>query len=287
MKLRISLRHLAIGCGVLAIVIAMVAALGQSFQIQAAASTQLLADSTVQAISQARQIGRLSEAQNLNVTFTLRPRNQPALEQLVRDIATPHSAHFHRYLTPTNFALAFGPNANQVRQVEQFAQQSGLSLVRVQSGGMFITVNGTAQQLEQAFHIQLGTYRDANGNTFFANDRAASLPASIVPAVAALTGLDNRALRQGNTKGPRSLPRDRMQPKDNSASSCPATTGTFGLTPPQLQTAYDFPSTANGSGSRMGLVEFDGYVPADVSAYTPASHLPSMFPLPSSRAWSI
>ncbi len=209
--------------------------------------------------------GKLPQDGALSLTLTLQPRNKAALERFVRDVATPHSKQFHQFLAPQNFASVFGPDPATVRATVSYLQGAGLHVTAVQSGGMFINVTGTVRQVEGALHTTMQTYRDAKGRTFFANAAGVTLPASIAPHVIGVTGLDNLATHHRMTTAPKASTKKLVQRPHT--AGCPASTGQNTLVPSQLATAYNFPTTLNGAGQSVALIEFDGYLLSDIGAY--------------------
>lgn len=266
MQQRLNLRRIVVWGSAGAVLVAVVAALAQALLTRAAPMGMMLPNSLAPQVQGAMRGSALATDRPLTITFTLRSRNQGALEQFVRDVATPHSRHYHAYLTPAQFALAFGPDPAEVQRVQGWAQSQGLRVTQVRSGGIFISASGSVAQMQQAFGVQIAQYRDASGASFYANDRALRLPAAIAPGITSVTGLDNAAFRHHKAVGPRALPPHPGAPRPRD-TTCPATTGTFGLTPPQLQTAYGFPTNLNGANQRIALVEFDGYQLSDIAVY--------------------
>ena len=228
-----------------------------------------LPHTVVAAISSAQQTGDMPAQTKMSVTFALRSRDQAGLQNFARDVSTPRTAVYHHHLTSAQFALTFGPDPATLNRLEAFVQNAGLHVDRSWSGGMYVQVSGTTQAIENALHTHIGMFRSAQGQAFFANTGAITLPQVIAPAVAGVTGLDNVAKQHKHTTPPRPVPHTPQNgPK---TTSCPPTTGTSALTPIQLATAYNFPTNLpnpNGTGERIAMVEFDGYSKADVAVYT-------------------
>ncbi len=266
MQQRTILRRALMWAGVGMALVGFYAALSQVWLTRAAPMSHELANSVAPRLAAATRAGTVAPDRPMTVTFTLQSRNQAALQQFATAVATPHSRLYHHFLSPAQFAQVFGPDPAEVRRVELFAQQQGMRVTAVQSGGMFITITGRASQMQRAFGVQIGEYHDSSGGSFFANDRPLSLPSALAPGVISVSGLDNATQRSNHAVGPRALPRlvPHVGPHD---ATCPATTGTYGLTPPQLKTTYGFGSQT-GSGQRIALVEFDGYLNSDIAAYT-------------------
>jgi hypothetical protein len=256
-------RSIVIIAGTLLALAGLALAVASLFTAHAAPDAMAIPHSVPGAVTGARQTGSVPVSQRMTLTLALRSRNRAGLERFVRDVSTPQSGAFHQFITPAQFALAFGADPAELRAVERFAQQNGLRVAQVRSGGLFVTLTGSASQVARAFHVKLSQFRSSSGQAFFANTGNYSLPNAIAPGVASVTGLDNAPTLHNHVAGTRALKKTGPH-----ANSCPATQGTLGLTPTQLATAYQFPSDENGSGRSLALVEFDGYSASDISVYT-------------------
>lgn len=259
-------RQIVLWLGSALIIFSVALAGGHTLLTHAAPSARAVPNSVPAAVHGAHQTGQVADSQAMTVTFSLQPRNKAALERFVQQSATPHSGTYHQYLSAAAFARAFGPDPAMVRQVQSFAQSKGLHIANIRSGGLFITVTGSAKQMTAAFQTRLATFRDAQGNPFFANAAALNVPNALVNGLVSVTGMDNATTRHHASTDPRKA---HVTPSSKpNAVACAATVGTNALTPPQLATAYGFPSGKTGSGQSMALVEFDGYLASDISAYT-------------------
>ncbi len=260
------LRYLSSGVGLLLIGAALAALVGRALFASAAPAFATLAQTVPAATKGRTPTGRLPQKQTLTLTFTLQPQNKAALERFVAAVTTPHSSHYHQFITPATFVHAFGPSPAAVQRVLAFARQTGLRVTRVQSGGLYITASGSVQQIETAFHIHLNTYRDSHGRTFFANDSNITLPAAVAPAILGVAGLDDAVTRQRMSTLPHKAS-GHIVVRPQTPAGCPQATGQNTLVPAQLATAYGFPTNLTGAGQSLALVEFDGYLPSDISAY--------------------
>jgi hypothetical protein len=259
-------RQLSLGVSLMLIGAALAALVGRALFASAAPSFTTLAQTVPAATRGRAPTGRLPQQQTLALTFTLQPQNKAALERFVAAASTPHSSHYHQFITPATFARAFGPSPAAVQRVLAFARQAGLRVTRIQSGGLYITVAGSVHQIEAAFHVHLNTYRDSHGRAFFANDSNITLPAGVAPAVLSVVGLDDAVTRQRMSTSPHRAS-GHIVARPRTPAGCPQATGQNTLVPSQLATAYGFPTNLNGAGQSMALVEFDGYLPSDISAY--------------------
>ena len=202
------------------------------------------------------QLGQLAPATPLRLVVGLQMQNANQVQAMLKGMITPGNSLYGTSLTVNQFVAQFGPSAAQVQAVQNYLTNFGFSNIQVESNQLVIEADGTAAQAEAAFNTVLNTYSQ-NGNTVFANALDAQVPASLSGVVAAVLGLNNVAVMQGDIVKftvPCSLP------------SCPppdVSNETY--TPQQYQIAYDaacpsdnsncpaknFPT---GSGTAVGII---------------------------------
>ncbi|PWI41557.1 S53 family peptidase [Streptomyces sp. ICBB 8177] len=203
--------------------------------------------------TQAHRTGSVSANDRISVAVSLAPRNDRALDTFVAQVTDPHSARYGHYLTKAQFTARFGRSDAEVAQVKDYLRSQGLTVGTVHSGNLLIDASGTAAQLEKAFGTKLSTYKDARtGRSFYANDSAPTLPASIASIVSDVSGLNNHAQLT-------------HAPVTKAASPHNGPNG--GYTPAQLKGGYNVPSSYTGSGQKVALLEFDGFQQSNISTY--------------------
>jgi subtilase family serine protease len=91
----------------------------------------------------------------LEIEFAM--RNKPQFDQLMRDIADPHSPQYHHWLTPEEMHARFGETQGQFNEVLQWLQQQGFTVTDKSYGtnADYIRFKGTIDQVEKAFDVQL------------------------------------------------------------------------------------------------------------------------------------
>jgi subtilase family serine protease len=221
--------------------------------------------------------GRLSASQRLDLAIGLPLRNREALNRLIAEQQDRSSTNFHKWLTPEQFTERFGPSEEDFQTAINFAKANGLEITRTYPNRALFDVTGTVGQIEKAFHVALHTFKHpTEDREFYAPDTAPSVEAAV--PILEVTGINNYVLPRpmgrpmGTTNGP-----------SPSLGSEP-TTGSLRGT--DFRNAYVPGATLNGSGQLVGLVEFDGYFPTDVTTYETQSGLPNVplqiVPLPGS-----
>ena len=82
-------------------------------------------------------------------------RNEAALEGVIRDIYTPGSPFFRRYMTLEEWQLRHAPRPEDVEVVVDWLRSGGLEVPRRASNGLLIQFTGTVQQFNDLFDGQL------------------------------------------------------------------------------------------------------------------------------------
>ncbi|WP_371498345.1 protease pro-enzyme activation domain-containing protein [Kitasatospora sp. NBC_00374] len=220
-----------------------------------AAARVSLPGTVTPAVARSHKQGDLPAAQQLSVAVGLKLRNTADLDRFLAAVSTPGTAEYGRYLTPEQFTAAYGPTQADVDQVRAYLTSQGLSVSSVSANRQVVNAQGTAEQLAKAFGTHESSYTDPQqGNrTFFANDAAASVPASLADVVEGVSGLNNHTVRTAQLAKP------------NGATPHAAPSG-FG--PAQYDGAYNLGKVgADGTGVTVALWEFDGYKSANLTTY--------------------
>lgn len=195
----------------------------------------------------AADAGPADPSERIEVTIVVQPAAGPgahaaALEELAR---TPPSRR--RHLGSDELAAATGASGEALAAVEEFARHAGLEVVASDRGRRSVVAAGPAGEVAAAFGVELRTYR-AGSETWRGHEGAVRVPEHLEGTVAAVLGLDER---------PQARPRLR-----------PAVTPSASYTPVELAALYGFPTSADGTGQAIGIVELGGgYRMEDLRAF--------------------
>ena len=146
-------------------------------------------------------------------------------------------------------------------QVTKYLRDKGLQVTSTSGNRQVVDAAGSPDQVKAAFGTSISDYTAPDGNKFYANDSAPTVPSTL--AVRGVAGLTNRpvAHRASGPAGP----------------AGPA----GGYTPAQFRTAYSMTGLSgsyNGSGQTVGLIEFDAFKQSDIDAWTDYFKQPSVKP---------
>ncbi|MFD7642831.1 protease pro-enzyme activation domain-containing protein [Kitasatospora sp. NPDC059795] len=220
-----------------------------------ASSRVALPQTVTPAVARSHKQGDVPADRKISVAVSLKLRNTAELDRFLAAVGTPGTAEFGHYLTPEQFNERFGPTQADVDQVRAFLAAQGLKVDSVSANRQVVNASGSASKVAAAFGTHESTYSDPQqGNrTFFANDAAATLPASLAGVVEGVSGLNDHTVRTTRIAKP-------------DAATPHATPSGFG--PAGYDGAYRLDQLgADGTGSTVALWEFDGYKSSNLTTY--------------------
>ncbi len=118
------------------------------------------------------------------------PEQEAALQQLLAQQQDRSSPNYHHWLSPEEFGRQFGPADQDLQTIQSWLSSHGLQVAGVSAGRSFIEFSGTADQVQQTFHISLHNL-NVDGVAHIANMTNAMIPAALAPVIEAVWGLDN------------------------------------------------------------------------------------------------
>ncbi|HEX3626081.1 MAG TPA: protease pro-enzyme activation domain-containing protein [Verrucomicrobiae bacterium] len=236
-------------------------------RVFAADSLRTLSGHVPAVVSHLAARGTLPPTNRLNLAIGLPLRNSSELDRYLTQLYDPSSTNYHRYLTPEQFTKKYGPTEADYAAVVWFARQNHFNVTATYGNRLLLDVNGSVADIQRAFHTTLRSYRHpAQNRDFYAADLEPSVDANL--PIADISGLDNFILPH-----PRShislLVQQGAKPESGSGPG-----GTYMGN--DFRAAYLPGVFWNGSGQTVGMVEFDGFYPSDISSYQTNAGLPAI-----------
>ncbi len=193
-----------------------------------------------------------------------------ALDQLLSDQQNPASSRYHKWLTPAQFGESFGVSEGDVQVLRNWLVSQGFSVVGVSPSRNLIQFTGTAAAAQTAFGTRFGRFQ-RNGQTFYSNTSAPSIPAAFRSVVSGVQGLNGYRLQ------PHALKRV-LVPAGLSSRPSPDLTGTDStgaivheLVPYDVRQIYDANSLVssgyNGTGVTIAVIGQTGVNLAQLSDF--------------------
>jgi kumamolisin len=220
------------------------------------ASMPAAGDAFQRLLHRSRDLGPVSPSQKVSLLLLLR---DPSAARQTRDIQAmydPHSPRFGHFASLKQVD-GYGPPRSEAERVRTILHRSKLT-IRWSPGDSWLSVEGTARQMEPIFGVHVHAYQPPNGRRFLASARDPVIPTSLRAFVT-----DTSHLESYSYAVPRDVPSGGLKPSD-------------------ILQAYDIAALRNhgvdGSGETVVFFEIDGFRQSDFDAYTSRFHLPPMHP---------
>lgn len=179
-----------------------------------------------------------------------KPRSED-LRAFLTSLHDPASRHYRQFLTPDEFGRQFGVSAPEVARVESWLLGRGFEVVSSPPQRTSLGVRGSARNINAAFAITLRDRLGPLGRRYHTPDREPTMPGPLRALVDAV------AL---NSRGP-----------DPATSPIVAAIPDGRLLPGDIARAYEIDDLwadgLHGEGQSIGIVSFDTFLDADVTAF--------------------
>ena len=185
-----------------------------------------------------------SKSEQITVTIRVKPK-----QSLPDVLATPD----FNSLSREEFHKTYSASEEDIEQVTDFAAYYGLTLVKADANTRTVKVQGTLQQMEDAFKTAVTKYKDKEGCTFRARTGELQVPEELNEIIEGVFGLDNRVV---------------ATPKFRVRHQVYARTVNTSFTGDELARIYDYPMDVTGKGQCIAIIELGGgYRTADITNY--------------------
>ncbi len=198
------------------------------------------------------------------------PKQQAALDALVRAQQDPHSPLYHHWLTPAEFGARFGASAQDLARVTAWLATQGFTVNEIPADRRLVVFSGTAGQVFDAFHTEMRHYL-VHGVTHVANAQDPQIPAALASVVGGVVSLhDFRHRSEMEARRP--------------LSTEPAYTagGTHYMFPADFEAIYDldpvYSSGMTGTGTSIAIAARSNINVSDVGAFRSLAGLPPATP---------
>jgi subtilase family serine protease len=216
---------------------------------------------------QALSVGRLPATQSMHLNVVLPLRNQPELDNFLRELSDPTSGMYRRFLTVPEFTEKFGPTQQDYDAVVRFVKANGFTVVGGSRDGMDVQIVGPVSAVEKAFHVTMGTYQHPSENRiFYAPDRepTVDLPFQLWH----VSGLDNYSIphpmfvKKSDYAAAHGIDAEKVVPHATTGSGPSAS-----FLGSDMRAAYYGGTALTGAGQNLGLLEFLGTDLTDLTTY--------------------
>ncbi|HKE64559.1 MAG TPA: S53 family peptidase [Micromonosporaceae bacterium] len=144
-------------------------------------------------VTSAKHVGQPAASKRVSVNVILPLRDVARAQSVGAAVSDPTNPSYGHYLTPAQFNAQFAPTSTQVGMVKRYLAGQGLTVTSTALGNRWVTASGTVAQVGKAFGTSVGSY-SYRGQTSLAPSSTMTVPASIAPLIAGVTGLDTISL---------------------------------------------------------------------------------------------
>jgi len=192
------------------------------------------------------------------------PEQESALQDLLTQQQVTSSPNYHKWLTPDQFGVQFGPTDADIQAVTSWLASFGFQSIKVSRGRTVIEFSGTVAQVETALHAPIHRFV-VNGESHWANSSDPQIPAALAPVISSIVSLhdfhakpnlhlSNRAASATVTPGAK--PQISFQ---NNALHA--------LVPGDFNTIYNVAPSMTGAGVTIGIIAVSNINVQDVADF--------------------
>lgn len=201
----------------------------------------------------AKELGPANPREQIDVTIRLRSR--AGKKPIVNAEAFTKPIAERTILSRSEFEQRHGADPDSIARIEAFAREYGLTVKEKSVPRRTVILSGTVTAMNKAFGVELKEYQHPTGR-YRGRTGAIQLPAELQDVIEGVFGLDNR---------PQARPHFRRRRGKTGAR---AESASLSYTPTQIAGVYSFPTTVNGAGECIALIELGGgYTANDLSNY--------------------
>ena len=207
------------------------------------------------ALPGARAVGAANPDERIEVTVRLRSRSPEKITGkniMSAEKLGAQPINERQYISRDEFRQKFGADPADVTKLEEFAHEHGLAISKVELAQRTVVLTGTVAKFSDAFDVELVRFQHADGE-YRGRTGSISIPPELDGVVVGVHGLDNR---------PQARPHFRLRKAGAMAA------GAQSFYPPDVAKLYDFPTSKDGTGQCIALIELGGgYRVRDLNAY--------------------
>ena len=213
------------------------------------------------AVPNLQPVGRLAGSTRLKLSINLPLHNGAVLTNLLEQLYDSASPIYHQYLSPEEFDARFGPTEQEYQALTDWAARNGFAVTALHPNRMLLEVSASVADIERALQVTMRTYaHPTEQRSFFAPDNEPSVEAGI--PILYIGGLDNFARPH-----PKNLRHSALKSARNATPQMIGSGPDGNLAGFDYRAAYAPDVTLTGTGQMVGLLEFDGYYPGDITSY--------------------
>jgi len=180
------------------------------------------------------------------------PEQETALEQFMAEQMSKESPNFHKWLTPEQFGVLYGPADADTQTVTTWLSSRGFTAIRVAPGRNVIEFSGNVGQVRSAFHTDIHQFV-VMGEQRQSNVSDPQIPAALIPVVGGIVSLHNfppKSMRHVVGQFTHSRTTGETIPLFTTSG------GNFAVGPADFAKIYNIPASLDGTGANIAIIGF-------------------------------
>jgi subtilase family serine protease len=145
-------------------------------------------------------VSKAAPLQNVHILITLAHQNQTALQKLIADQSTPHSASYKKFLTPKQFDTKFGASTQTRTRIKTALTSAGFAVDTDRFGASVIEADVPAATAESYFQTQLHNVQETSGRIALLPNAVPTIPTDLQTDVVSVVGLDTTEVTKPRTE---------------------------------------------------------------------------------------
>ena len=235
-----------------------------------AAGRQQLHGHVPKALATALWAGPMEGPRRLDIVLQLPFRDSKGLQEFLGQLRDPKSPQYRHFLTQEQFTQKYGPSESDYQSLLSFARSNNLFSLESSSDHRMLEVQGSAADVQKAFHVVLNNYRRRDGSLFYAPQNEPSV--DLETPILHISGLDDEEVPKPLVHAGRPVVFNEGR-NPHASAIAPSAASNAGSAPsglywgPDFRNAYVSGSCLTGKGQSVALVEFEGYYATDIQGY--------------------
>jgi hypothetical protein len=147
--------------------------------------------------------GQVADSMPMNglvLVLSRSPQQQAAFDAYVAGEYDSNSPNYHQWLTPAQVGEDFGPSQTDILTISNWLTGHGFSVSEISKDRMTMRFNGTAGQVQNAFHTQIH-HLLVRGVEHIGNMSDPQIPEALAPVVVGIKALHNFTPRPAHRMG--------------------------------------------------------------------------------------
>jgi subtilase family serine protease len=225
-------------------------------------------------VAKSTLLSAMDGAKEISVVLVLPLKHAEEAAEFAERVSTPMDPLYGKFLTPEQFAAAYGADEGDYAAVKAWAVANHLKISDESVSRTTLAVRGTVSQFETLFNTHLNHYRSPKGDEFYSAESKPMVPAAIASRLKGVIGLTNSKQYASHV---------RVQQKFGETPAAKAITDTGGtgpgaaFSPGDIRSLYNIDDVVGYAVKQtVALFEQGGYAVSDITRYRKEFSVPDV-----------